>query len=432
MRLPPIILRRTFPALLALLLASALGLRADPRLSAFAEGGTASLLEEAGKTYVVHTFTTVGTTNFTVKVDGLEVEYLVVAGGGAGGAVATVGGAGGGGAGGMRSNVGQAPLTVSVGSFPVVVGAGGAPGGQTIAGGNGSPSSIGSLVSAVGGGGGASVGDDARNGGSGGGGARGTTVRAFGTGTAGEGNDGGAGGGNNLPRAGGGGGGKATAGVDAGGTTGGDGGAGQTNDITGTSLVYAGGGGGGVSVNGGTVAGAGGAGGGGAGALGGPGVAGTNGLGGGGGGAGGSGAGTEVGGAGGSGIVILRYELVTSLDLTGSPTIMVGAPVLAGAPPATTVVSDNARLRWVSLGTNKIEVRRDALSAIPQGVKLFVQLGSGSPVEVPAGGSWTPLLASTTDTAGDETLTYSVTLDPVSDVVATAAVSVDLEYRIGP
>ena len=65
----PLIQRRTCFALLALLLlllASALGLRADPRLSDLAEGGTASLIAEGGKTYVVHQFTTSGT--FTVKV----------------------------------------------------------------------------------------------------------------------------------------------------------------------------------------------------------------------------------------------------------------------------------------------------------------------------------------------------------------------------
>jgi hypothetical protein len=53
-------------------------------------------------------------------------------------------------------------------------------------------------------------------------------------------------------------------------------------------------------------------------------------------------------------------------------------------------------------------------------------------VEVPADGSWTALLAAATDTTGDEALTYSVTLDPASDVVATAPVVVDLEYRIVP
>lgn len=131
----------------------------------------------------------------------------------------------------------------------------------------------------------------------------------------------------------------------------------------------------------------------------------------------------------------MRYEyLATFIELTGSPTITVEAPNTAGAAPATTVVADNARLCWGSVGTNKIEVRRDASGpAVPPGLKLFVQLGSGTPVEVPADGSWTTLLAATTDTTGDEALTYSVTLDPVvSNVVATAAVSVDLEYRIGP
>ena len=136
---------------------------------------------------------------------------------------------------------------------------------------------------------------------------------------------------------------------------------------------------------------------------------------------------------GGSGIVIVRYELSTRIALTGSPTITIEAPNTAGAAPATTVVADNARLTWVSTGTNDIEVQRDTAGpALPSGLKLFVQLGSGAPVEVPADGSWTTLLAATTDTTGDEALTYSVTLDPESDVVATTAVSVDLDYRIVP
>jgi hypothetical protein len=417
------ILRRTFPALLALLLAPAMGLRADPRLSAFAEGGTASLLTEGGKTYVVHEFTTVGTSTFTVKRSGgLEVEYLIVAGGGASGSGAQ----------------------------------------------NGQNSSAFSQV-ALGGGRGkvrSGIGDAGNNGGDGGsgGGASGEDGGPYpgGSGTVGQGHDGGRGqgtqgGSDNRSGGGGGAGGPGTDGFVSGGIgTGGDGGPGVANLISGAEVFYAGGGVGTGHISGGGAAGEPGIGGGG-----GKGQNGENGRGGGaggtapyegGGGAGGLlsnvgglalsigagthsiqvGAGGSGGRSGGSGIVIVRYELVTSLELTGSPTIMVGAPDLAGAPPATTVVSDNARLRWVSLGTNKIEVRPDAPSAIPQGVKLFVQLGSGAPVEIPAGGGWATLLAATTDTAGDETLTYSVTFDPVSDVVATAPVVVDLDYRIGP
>jgi hypothetical protein len=91
-----------------------------------------------------------------------------------------------------------------------------------------------------------------------------------------------------------------------------------------------------------------------------------------------------------------------------------------------------SQLQWTSVGTNKIEVRRAVGSAaIPAGVKLFVQLGTGTTVEIPSTG-WVTLLASTTDTSQDQALTYTVTLDPVSSLRAAAAVIVNLEYRIGP
>jgi hypothetical protein len=241
----PLIQRRTFCALLALLLASALGLRADPPLSELAEGGTASLLEEGGKTYVVHTFTTVGTTNFTVKVDELEVEYLVVAGGGGGG----FGRGGGGGAGGYRTGTLN---IVSAQTLSVIVGAGGAGvlGGQGINGGN----SVFDAITADGGGGGGVLEVNSTSGiaagkagGSGGGAAAhalaGQPVRPVGTGVAGQGNDGGPGKNSGEPYSGGGGGGAGAVGGTAAGNNGGAGGAGLASSINGTSVNRGGGGG---------------------------------------------------------------------------------------------------------------------------------------------------------------------------------------------
>lgn len=134
------------------------------------------------------------------------------------------------------------------------------------------------------------------------------------------------------------------------------------------------------------------------------------------------------------GIVIIRYAISTFIERTGSSaSIGIEAPATAGAPPATAVDNGGARLRWYADGTNTIEVRLDPLSdPIPPGLKLLVQLGTGTPVEVPSNGSFVTLLGPITDSGGDEPLTYSVTLDPVSDLVETAAITVDLEYQIGP
>jgi hypothetical protein len=128
---------------------------------------------------------------------------------------------------------------------------------------------------------------------------------------------------------------------------------------------------------------------------------------------------------------MVRYELLTSLELMGNPAITVVAPALAGTPPSILVEGGDVRLRWASVGTNRVQVRLiDPNAPVPPGLKLLVMLGRGTPMEVVAGGGWVTLLDSTTDMAGDEVLTYIVTLDPVSALLATAPVAVELAYRI--
>jgi hypothetical protein len=97
-----------------------------------AEGGTVTTFDN----FKVHTFTSSGT--FTVTSGTAQVEYLVVAGGGAGGRCTdtSVHGGGGGGAGGYRCSVtgensganssAEAKLSVTTGSYTVIVGSGGA------------------------------------------------------------------------------------------------------------------------------------------------------------------------------------------------------------------------------------------------------------------------------------------------------------------
>jgi hypothetical protein len=89
-----------------------------------AQGGEVSIYVENGIRYAAHSFKNVGTSNFVVSRLGLSpinnnVDVLVVAGGGSGG----VDNGGGGGAGGVVDN----NVTISAtGSYPIVVGAGGA------------------------------------------------------------------------------------------------------------------------------------------------------------------------------------------------------------------------------------------------------------------------------------------------------------------
>jgi hypothetical protein len=281
-------------------------LRQDPNSPGLPTGGT---ITTAGG-YRIHTFTDTGTTSFNLNsISSLNVEYLVVAGGG--GSAPLGGGAG---AGGYRTgtlNGLDTPRTVTVGAgsfgrsdypgalpnssngldsvFDSITSIGGAKGGAyTTVGAPGGSGSGAGAIRAAGGGGAGGAGSPAT----------GPTGSPYGggSGTSGQGNPGG----NayqQYPTPGG----------------GGPGGAGVASSITGSSVVRAGGGGGSVHGPGSTYhpgsGGAGGAGGGGAGQKE-PGVAGGNGLVNTGGGAGGCGyPGPTPGSTGGPGIVVVRYLL---------------------------------------------------------------------------------------------------------------------------
>jgi hypothetical protein len=317
-----------------------------------ATGGTITDIDG----FRVHTFTDSGTFEITAGQD--TVTQLLVGGGGAGGGVDGAGvGCGGGGGGGVvpSSDV------MTVGSFAVVVGAGGV-GADTAPGASGGDSTFNGHT-ATGGGGGGGSGSNGADGGSGGGAASMTPPTTAGAGTTDQGNAGGPGA---VTGKGGGGGGAGSGGksgvgatdglnefgstcgpgmiqgtvsgvltcLDATGrcglgtvprqtgpgqftcvpetqdTTGGTGtaagigGDGIASDISGTSTLYGGGGGGG-NMELGVSGGAGGSGGGGAGSSTGAGADGAANTGGGGGGSGG--AAGRAGGSGGSGVVIVRY-----------------------------------------------------------------------------------------------------------------------------
>jgi hypothetical protein len=241
--------------------------------------------------YTIHTFNTSGT--FVANRD-LEVEYLVVAGGGG----ANGGGNGGvaGGAGGYRTSVaGQTSGAGSTAepklqlpsnqSFLVQVGSGGAGSiFNSTLGASGSASSFASIISLGGG-------RHGLNGGSGGGGGLGTTEQGFNGGLNSQ--------GGNFH--GGGGGGAGALGGNSTSSSAGNGGAGVSSNISGVSTTRAGGGGGGTYLSG--TAGTGGTGGGGNGSSSGNGQSGTANTGGGGGGS----RNGSTGGNGGSGVVIIRY-----------------------------------------------------------------------------------------------------------------------------
>lgn len=197
-----------------------------------APGSSTTTITADGKTYKVHTFTSPG----SLVVSGLgfgvpnTLEYLVVAGGGSGsytsvpgqyGPIVTVGG--GGGAGGMLTG----NVTLTTGTFPVVVGAANNP--STL---SASPSPV---SATRGGPGGTPPGGGGTPGGSGGGGARtpGPTVGG-GSGISGQGNPGGSG---DSPSGGGGGGAGGSGSPYA--SNNGAGGAGLTSNINGTTTTYA-------------------------------------------------------------------------------------------------------------------------------------------------------------------------------------------------
>ena len=245
--------------------------------------------------------------------DEVLFNYLVVAGGGGGGRSG-----GGGGAGGLRSTVTttggggtlETPITLlTSNSYSVTVGAGGA--GNNVDGsfGNTGSDSVFSSIVSTGGGGGGSYSSNGQIGGSGGGGGTfDSGVKTGGAGTLNQGYAGGNGSGlSGASRSSGGGGGVGAVGANATAGIGGNGGAGVAVSITGSSVTYGGGGGGSAA----TTAGAGGTGGGGAGGNNaGTSVAGTANTGGGGG-----GQRDSSGVAGGSGVVILRYSNLYTLNI---------------------------------------------------------------------------------------------------------------------
>ena len=262
---------------------------------------------------------TLSNTSWTCPAGVNNIEVLVVAGGGGGGGSY----GGGGGAGGLIYN-GSFSVTPST-QYTVTVGAGGAAGARNNTspgnyGGVGGNSVFGSLTAIGGGGGGAYSGQStvasSQNGGSGGGGGSvgsGNNLNG-GTGTAGQGNNGGAALNTGGYGAGGGGGAGGPPGPMNVRDVGQGGGIGLNFSISGTPTWYAGGGGGAgysPTLNSATY-GAGGLGGGGRGGTFNPnsdGVAGTASTGGGGGGA------TDISGgnagAGGSGVVIIRYNILS-------------------------------------------------------------------------------------------------------------------------
>jgi len=146
--------------------------------------------------YKIHTFTAAGSDNFTVLSGQKSVDYLIVAGGGGGGF--DVGG--GGGAGGYRSS----SLAMGLGTYPVVVGAGGAGSPTNNVNAQQGENSVFSSITSTGGGKGGNwanpstfpgaPGNVFRNGGpggSGGGGGGWTQTSVGGSGVSGEGNPGG-------------------------------------------------------------------------------------------------------------------------------------------------------------------------------------------------------------------------------------------------
>jgi hypothetical protein len=319
-----------------------------------ATGGSISTLTVGSDIYAVHSFTSVGSQTFTVTTAGSEalgsntLEYMVIGGGGSGGSDM----GGGGGAGGYLAGTVAAVAT----AYTVVVGGGGFVNNSGVGNRRGAEGGSSSLVGggtnlvALGGGGGASNHDRGNNpaggannnvavgsggGASGGGGgaqdnrnpdgAYGGSRR--GTGTVGQGNDGGTGSGTWYPGSGGGAGGPGRSNPPTGGI-------GVQNSILGPAYWWAGGGGGSnYSAHQDNRGGRGGGGGGAATNFNNPGLDSLNPASGGGqgstgsqinvpggnaaansgsGGGGGSHySGNNYGGAGGSGIVVIRYKIGT-------------------------------------------------------------------------------------------------------------------------
>ena len=269
-------------------------------------------------TYTSDTVANSGQTQYTINIPtgGVICDILIVGGGGGGG----MNSGGGGGAGGLI----YIPNINLLGTYTINIGRGGAGGTQiaenTLAE-NGKDSSFGTYIAIGGGAGVNSGGANGNPGGSGGGAGNALTGnRVGGTGTAGQGNNGGDGtipGGSN--RTGGGGGGAGSVGQTSVSTSrGGSGGVGRNMSpyfgiIYGANGWFAGGGGGGGGQG---TGGTGGTGGGGNGGI--SNQEGINGTGGGGGGAHGNQ--STLGKKGGSGIVIIKYNTIQTI--TSSPSVI--------------------------------------------------------------------------------------------------------------
>ena len=289
--------------------------------------------------FKIHTFTGDGCFQVTCAGNASgsnKVSYVVVAGGASAGASSGANAPGGGGAGGFRE--GRAPafdsytasplvapdgLPVSVQTYPITVGGGGAtqprgPGGPGTGVGAAGSNSVFSTITSAGGGAPQGAYNPGNAGGSGAGGAGGTGTVA--TGGAGntppvsppQGQPGGEGGGSPAPdHQSGGGGGAGGAGTKGSPSGAGVGGVGVSTSITGSSLSYAGGGGGsgyGPVVGSGLQGNGSPCGTGGQGVISTPDVAGSGTTNRGGGGGAATCSGASQAGAGGSGVVIIRYK----------------------------------------------------------------------------------------------------------------------------
>lgn len=372
--------------------------------------------------YRIHSFTTTGSSTFSIP-SGLSgnVEALVVAGGGGGGFRH----GGGGGAGGVVYN---GAFSVS-GNQTVVVGAGGTGGnGSSVS--NGGDSQFGSIT-AVGGGFGSSNGGAAAVGGSGGGGSNNLMGQ---NGTSGQGNKGGnqgcslsttlsgclAGGCGGCYPFGGGGGGAGSAAANAAGSNGSAGGAGVSYSISGAAVTYGGGGGGGKD---GTGAYAGGTGGGGAGGTSAAvaGISGTANTGGGGGGGGASGGTSGNGGNGGSGIVIVRYPSPGTWSSSNSAVASVDPAtgiVTSGSTAGTatiTYTNANGCTSSVTVTVNSLPSASITTSASTVCHGSTVSLGGN----VVATGAWTLTLSNGQTATGTGNGAWSIAASPTGTTTYT-------------
>ena len=358
-----------------------------------AVGGDESIIVDNGVTYRVHVFESDGTLTLNTPID---LEYLIVGGGGSGGSAGPYGGGGGGGAGGMLTGT----LTnQTADSYSITVGQGGAdivdnhtPGNE------GGDSSAFGLTAVGGGRGGSGNQGGATDGGSGGGEGTvsiGVQSPGVGQGVSGQGNEGGQA---DPPSGGGGGGAGAVGGSPPNTATAANGGDGLDSSITGASVFYAGGGAG----SGPTLTGSGATalavpigdggtgGGGGSGAI--DGVDGT-----GGGGAGGLHT-DQRSGAGGSGIVIVRYALF-------SP----DKSQLSAAPNA--VIADGTSTATVTL--QLLDQNNNQITTGGENVIFSTTAGTLSSVTDNGDGTYSATLTSSTPATA--TLTASVSGVSITD-----------------